>query len=369
MFKRVYSDRRVLVTGHTGFRGSWLTAWLLALEARVSGLALDPNEDERLFTDLGLAKRLASDHRVDIRDASLVMRVIEHVEPDFIFHLAELRPTPRSRPSPSEAFTTNLMGTVNLLDGVRRAGRMCVVVVASTDQCYERQHTDAIYCEDDRLGGGDVYGASKTAMELALEAYRHTFFGPALDVRIATARSGSAIGGGEWTRGGLVPDAIRALRNRQPAPVRQPTAIAPWQHVLEPLSGLLWLALVLERPEALDRPDASELCGAFNFGPPEASCRHESELIEELLSYIPGRSVPATTDEAEPLVDGIQLSSDKAGEELGWRPVWNFGETVRETASWYLAQSGGKDLLKTTIEQIRRYEGAATSAGQAWAKS
>ncbi|MGD9634755.1 MAG: CDP-glucose 4,6-dehydratase [Pirellulales bacterium] len=368
MFKRVYSDRRVLVTGHTGFKGSWISAWLLALEARVSGLALDPNDDERLFTDLGLAKRLASDHRVDLRDAGLVARVVEHVEPDFIFHLAELRPAPRSRPSPVDAFATNLMGTLNLLEGVRRAGRTCIVVVASTDACYERHDGDTLYHEADRLGSSGVYGASKTAMELVLDTYRNSIFGPDFDVRIGAARMGDVIGGGEWGRSALVADAIRALRNHLPAPVRRPMTLVPWQHVLEPISGLLWLALVLERPETLDYADARELCGTFNFGPSEANLRTESELIEEILSYIPGRWAPATTDVLEHETHSRQLSTKKAREVLGWCPVWDFGEVARETATWYLAQSAGKDMFKATIEQIRRYEMAASTRGLALAR-
>lgn len=367
MFKRVYSDRRVLVTGHTGFKGSWLSAWLLALEARVSGLALDPNADQRLFNDLGLSKKLASDHRVDIRDAGLVARVVEHVEPDFIFHLAAQPLVRQSYAEPVETFATNVMGTINLLEAVRRTRRNVMVVVATTDKVYENRDIDEGYREDDPLGGRDPYSASKACTELAVAAYRQSYFTEQFSARVATARAGNVIGGGDWAKDRIVPDAIRALRNRQSVPVRNQNATRPWQHVLEPLSGYLWLGVTLERPELLDREDARELCGAFNFGPDESSERTVAELVNEIFAYMPGRWVDASEGKAPHEAAKLQLSIEKAQRVLGWRPVWNFGETVRETVSWYQSQSNGKDLMRATTDQIRRYETAATAAELAWA--
>jgi len=366
MFKRVYSDRRVLVTGHTGFKGSWLSAWLVALEARVSGLALDPTPEQRLFNDLGLPKKLATDHRVDIRDAGLVSRVVEHVEPEFVFHLAAQPLVRQSYAEPMETFATNLMGTINLLEAVRRTGRSVMVVVATTDKVYENRDIDAGYREDDPLGGHDPYSASKACAELAVAAYRQSFFTEQFSPRVATARAGNVIGGGDWAQDRIVPDAIRALKNRQPVPVRNQAATRPWQHVLEPLSGYLWLGVTLERPELLDREDARELCGAFNFGPEESSNRTVAELVNEIFAYMPGRWVDAPDANAPHEASKLQLSIDKARQTLDWRPVWDFGETVRETVSWYLAQIAGKDLMRATVEQIRRYEAAATTAGLPW---
>jgi CDP-glucose 4,6-dehydratase len=175
------------------------------------------------------------------------------------------------------------------------------------------------------------------------------------------------IGGGDWAKDRIVPDAIRALRNRQSVPVRNQHATRPWQHVLEPLSGYLWLGVTLERPELLDREDASELCGAFNFGPEQSSERTVAELVNEIFAYMPGRSVDASEGNAPHEAAKLQLSIEKAQRVLGWRPVWNFGETVRETVSWYQSQSNGKDLMRATIDQIRRYETAATAAELPWA--
>jgi CDP-glucose 4,6-dehydratase len=368
VFKRVYTDRRVLVTGHTGFKGSWLVAWLSALEARVSGLALDPSDDQRLFGELRLHKQLASDHRVDICDAGSIARVVKQLEPDFIFHLAAQSLVRQSYAEPSETFATNVMGTVNLLEAVRRSGRCCVVVVVTTDKCYENREVDVGYAEDDRLGGRDPYSTSKACVELAAAAYRQSYFTDPIAARVATARAGNVIGGGDWSRDRIVPDAVRALRQREPVRVRNPTATRPWQHVLEPLSGYLWLAVALERPDFLDRRDSNDLCTAFNFGPAEASTRTVAELMEEFLSYMPGRWLEAAETVAPHEAGKLQLSIERAREKLDWHPVWSFGETVRETAAWYLAQSDGKDLMKFTNDQIRRYETAASAAGVAWAK-
>lgn len=367
MFKRTYSERRVLVTGHTGFKGSWLAAWLLSLDARVSGLALDPNEDQRLYGELNLSKRLASDHRVDVCDAAMVARVVEHVQPEFVFHLAAQPLVRRSYEAPLETFATNVMGVVHLLDAVRRVGRSCVVVVATTDKCYENRNIDDGYREEDRLGGRDPYSASKACAELVVASYRPSFFAGDLDVRLATARAGNVIGGGDWSRDRIVPDAIRALRKRQAIPVRNRASTRPWQHVLEPLSGYLWLAAAMERPEFVKLNDAAKLCEAFNFGPTVASNRSVAELVDSVLTYVPGNWVDASEAGAPHEAHKLNLSIEKARDVLGWRPVWGFGETVRETVTWYQAHEIGKDPLRTTMDQIHQYQAVAHDAGLPWA--
>ena len=367
MFERVYSGRRVLLTGHTGFKGSWLAAWLSLLEARVAGLALDPNEDQRLFGALGLSERLAADHRVDVRDRAGLARIVKEERPEFVFHLAAQPLVRQSYLEPVETFETNVLGTVHLLEALREAGRPCVVVVATTDKCYENRNTDEGYREEDRLGGRDPYSASKACAELAVASYRHSFFADCAAVKVASARAGNVIGGGDWSRDRIVPDAIRALRERQPIPVRNKSATRPWQHVLEPLSGYLWLGAAMERPELARQPNAARLCEAFNFGPAQTSHRTVAELTDELLAHEAGTWIDASEAAAPHEAGKLNLAIDKAREVLGWRPVWDFGDAVRETVAWYQAEKRGEDAWRTTCEQIGRFHAAARSVGIAWA--
>jgi CDP-glucose 4,6-dehydratase len=367
LFERVYSGRRVLLTGHTGFKGSWLAAWLSLLEARVVGLALDPNEDQRLFGALGLSERLAADHRVDVRDRTAVARIVADERPELVFHLAAQPLVRQSYLEPVETFETNVLGTVHLLDAVREAGRPCVLVVATTDKCYENRNTDESYREADRLGGRDPYSASKACAELAVASYRHSFFADCAAVRVASARAGNVIGGGDWSRDRIVPDAIRALRQGRPIPVRNKSATRPWQHVLEPLSGYLWLAAAMEQPELVRQPNAAPLCEAFNFGPGPRSHRTVAELTDELLTHEAGTWIDTSDAAAPHEAAKLNLSIDKAREVLDWRPVWDIGDAVRETVAWYQAEQRGADVWRTTRDEISRYHAAACAAGIAWA--
>jgi CDP-glucose 4,6-dehydratase len=274
----------------------------------------------------------------------------------------------RSYEEPVETFATNVLGVAHLLEAVRQAGRSCVVVVATTDKCYENREDATAYREQDRLGGRDPYSASKACAELVASSYRESFFAGDLGVRLATARAGNVIGGGDWSRDRIVPDAIRALRQRQAVPVRNRTSTRPWQHVLEPLSGYLWLAAALDRPDYVEQADAASLCTAFNFGPTAASNRTVAELVEEVLAYMPGTWVDASEAGAPHEAHKLNLAIDKARDVLGWRPLWGFGETVRETVTWYESVANGKDPLRTTMDQIHHYQSAAHEAGLPWAK-
>ncbi len=356
----------MLITGHTGFKGSWLAAWLTLLEARVAGLALDPNEDQPLYASLGLAKLLIADHRIDIRDWESVAQVVEREQPEFVFHLAAQPLVRQAYSEPAETFETNVLGVTNLLEALRRMGRPCVIVVATTDKCYENRHTDEGYHEDDRLGGRDPYSASKACAELVVASYRQSFFADCRQVKLASARAGNVIGGGDWSRDRIVPDAIRALRRGEPIRVRNIRSTRPWQHVLEPLSGYLWLAATMARPDLVEQPDARRLCGAFNFGPLKESHRAVAQLVEELLTHIPGSWTDAPEAAASHEAGKLHLAIDKARELLAWRPAWDFAEAVRATAAWYQAEQQGENLWRTTHEQICDYQVAARAAGIPW---
>ena len=358
-----YAGRRVLVTGHTGFKGSWLCEWLLALGADVSGLALPPPQPA-LFNQLGLAGRLRHIEG-DIRDPGLVRRVFEETKPEFVFHLAAQPLVRLSYEQPVETYATNVMGTVHVLDAIRLAARPCVVVAITTDKCYENKEWLQSYREEDPLGGHDPYSSSKGAAELVIAAYRRSYFGEDLkakgkapDVRLASARAGNVIGGGDWALDRIVPDCIRALQRGESITVRNKVATRPWQHVLEPLSGYLWLGASLADSQVSGLgSQVSRLASAFNFGPSLASNRTVKELVEELLKHWPGlwedRSDPHAVHEAQLL----NLATDKAHHLLGWQPVWDFPQTIARTVKWYRAAAAAPaDIHALTLSQIEDYE-------------
>jgi CDP-glucose 4,6-dehydratase len=336
---RTYAGLRVLVTGHTGFKGSWLCEWLLQLGAEVNGLALEPDTDPSLFRQLGLAPRL--NHMVaDIRDPEAVATAFASARPQLVFHLAAQPLVRRSYLQPQETFATNVMGAVNVLESVRAADHPCAAVIVTSDKCYENLETGRDYREDDALGGHDCYSASKAAAEIVTSSYRRSFFLDHVVKSVASARAGNVIGGGDWAEDRIVPDCIRHLLKGEPVSVRNPRATRPWQHVLEPLSGYLELGAHL-----LDGSLRGEVGGrgvaasAFNFGPGPGSDRSVQELVEEVLKSWDGtwenKSDPSAPHEAQRL----SLDTSRAAKVLGWTPRWDFARTVRETADWYRAAS------------------------------
>jgi CDP-glucose 4,6-dehydratase len=368
MFANSYQDRSVLVTGHTGFKGSWLCEWLLSLGARVTGLGLDPEGEQPFFDSLGLPERLDTDLRQDIRDLPSLVSAIATLRPDFIFHLAAQPLVRLSYDIPVETFATNVMGTAHVLEAVRLSGHACTVVVITTDKCYENREWLHSYREEDAMGGYDPYSASKGCAELVVSAYRRSFFShPDSSVKLASARAGNVIGGGDWANDRIVPDCIRALRSGQSIPVRNKTATRPWQHVLEPLSGYLWLGATLAAATPESSIPLSSLASGFNFGPSLTSNRTVAELVQEMLKHFPAgtwedRSDPKALHEASKL----NLAIDKAFHLLQWQPVWDFSRTLAETATWYAAAPCA-DISQITADQIQSYTHAAREAGLAWA--
>ncbi len=363
-FADIYRGKRVLVTGHTGFKGAWLSEWLLALGADVTGLALPPPTTPALFAELGLESRLK--HRiVDVRDQATVARVVTETQPDFVFHLAAQPIVRRSYSEPVETFATNVMGTAHVLDAVRLRNRPCVVIAVTTDKCYENREWVHSYREEDPLGGRDPYSASKGATEIVVSSYRRSFFArPDSPVRLASARAGNVVGGGDWAEDRIVPDCVKRLQAGEAIPVRNPRATRPWQHVLEPLSGYLWLAACLAQAESAATPLAS----AFNFGPSLASNRSVVELVQTVLKHWPGRwedrSDPTAVHEAHLL----NLATDKAHHLLGWSAAWDFSATIANTIAWYRAQAERRAAARQlTLDQIANYTAAARGAQLAWA--
>ena len=349
---KTYGGKRVLMTGHTGFKGSWLCEWLLALGAEVHGFALPPPTRPSLFNQLKLAKRITSHTVGDVRDLVDVKSVMRRVRPDFVFHLAAQPLVRLSYEKPIETFETNVMGTANVLESARQVfGRQVSVVCVTTDKCYENKETTRPYREDDPMGGYDPYSCSKGCDELLIASYRRSFFGtPDSPVWVASARAGNVIGGGDWAKDRIVPDCMRALAKGEPIPVRNKVSTRPWQHVLEPLSGYLALGAALD-----SRTRFADFCGGFNFGPDPRANRTVKDLVAEILKWTKGRWVDKSDPRAVHEAGLLNLDIRKARRVLGWKPKWNFEKTVEETAKWYEAVRRGESPASATRRQIGEY--------------
>ncbi len=366
LFGSAYKGKRVLVTGHTGFKGAWLCEWLLDLGAEVTGLSLPPPTEPSLFDELGLGGRLG--HNLgEIQEPEVMRRIVKEAKPDFVFHLAAQALVRESYRRPRETFNVNAMGTLHLLEALRDCAKPCAAVFITTDKCYENREWHHGYRETDALGGCDPYSASKAAAELIIASYRQSFF-KKHSVSIASSRAGNVIGGGDWAADRIVPDCIRALQKKQAIPVRNRRATRPWQHVLEPLSGYLWLGASLAVPE-LRRCELPELASAFNFGPNRDSNRTVEELVGEILLSWPGRWQDKTDANAPHEAGLLQLSTDKAAALLRWFPVWPFSEAVAQTVQWYRKAGSCKnarEFQKLTRGQISQYVKQANAARLLW---
>jgi CDP-glucose 4,6-dehydratase len=359
-FGGAFSGRTVLVTGHTGFKGSWLSLWLTELGAKVVGCALPPEPGPSAFSAMGL-ERLVDSRTVDLRDAALLEKTVRESRAEIVFHLAAQPLVRLSYERPAETFAVNAGGTANLLDAVRRADAVRVCVAVTTDKCYENLETDRAYKETDRLGGRDPYSASKAAAELIVASYRASFFAPGAAgrraVSLSSARAGNVIGGGDWAADRLIPDCMRALAAGRPAVVRNPSSVRPWQFVLEPLSGYLRLA-------ALQLAEPDRYAEAWNFGPAEGDARTAGQVADLAVKAwgSGGWSSPEGAG-AQPHEAGLlRLDSAKARERLGWRPAYGLDEGLERTVAWYRAAARpGFDALAFSRRQIAEY--AAASAG------
>lgn len=356
-FGSAYHGRRVLVTGHTGFKGSWLCLWLQALGAEVTGLALDPPSDPSHWDLLQLS---ISDHRIDIRDEAEVRRIVAAARPEVVFHLAAQPLVRRSYREPVTTWATNVMGTVHVLEAARHVPDVRAVVVVTTDKCYEDREWPWAYRERDRLGGHDPYSASKAGAELVAASYRTAFLRQPSNPLLATARGGNVIGGGDWSEDRLIPDLVRSVSAGDPLVIRSPRATRPWQHVLDCLSGYL---LVGQRLLSGDATCA----GAWNFGPDGEGSRTVERVLEDLARTWPQLEWQVTADPQPHEAGLLQLDSAKAKMELGWRPVWNLHQAIQYTANWYRLVLESGEL--PSAEQLAAYVADATTAGLDWASA
>ena len=371
LFGGSYTGRRAFITGHTGFKGSWLTLWLRSLGADVTGYSLPPPTVPSMFDTARVGDGITH-IEADVRDAARLREALVQARPDVVFHLAAQAIVRVAYEQPRETLDANVMGTANLLEAVRAhasAARPCAVVVITSDKCYENHEWVHGYREIDRLGGDDPYSMSKAAAELVVASWRRTFFPvdriDAHGVRLATARAGNVIGGGDWAVDRVVPDCLAALTAGRPIAVRNPDAIRPWQHVLESLGGYLHLAarLLASEPAA-----ASRLCEAWNFGPTGRSVWAVRQLVDRLVAAWGSGDWKDCSDPGAPHEARLlALSSDKAFHHLGWAPVWDVDTAVVKTVSWAKSCSGGADDMRAvTLRQVAEYVSDATAAGASW---
>jgi CDP-glucose 4,6-dehydratase len=355
-----YAGSSVFVTGHTGFKGSWLAEWLTTLGANVTGYALDPPTQPNLFDALALGGRVR--HVVgDVRDQERLVAEMRSAQPSVIFHLAAKALVRRAYEEPRDTFETNVMGTVNVLEAARACPSVQAVVIVTSDKCYENLETGRPFRETDPLGGRDPYGASKAGAEIVTAAYRESFFSNG--AAVASVRAGNVIGGGDWAPDRIIPDSVRALTAGEAIVVRNPEAIRPWQHVLEPLSGYLQLGQLL-------LADGRGYEGAWNFGPDHGADRSVRWVVERFLAEWGSGSwsTPASAEGQPHEARLLSLDSSKAREQLGWAPVWDATTAVRRTAAWYRDDNRNSSSARELVKQeLKAYQDDARIAGLAWA--
>jgi CDP-glucose 4,6-dehydratase len=364
MFGGVYTGKKVLVTGNTGFKGSWLSLWLLEMGAEVYGLSNGVPGDTCMFNQLGIESRIQH-YWADIRDAVRVREIIHEVQPEFVFHLAAQALVSVSYDAPLDTLSTNVMGTANVLEALRLENPDCTAVLITSDKCYDNVEWVWGYKETDPMGGKDIYSGSKGAAEIVFKSYFHSFFQKeSCKVRLCTARAGNVIGGGDWALDRIIPDCIRSWSNGQPVEIRSPKATRPWQHVLEPLSGYLTLGSRLSA-------DASLHGQSFNFGP-QAENNH---TVVELLSAVgtiyelPEGMQPYVLTGNVPFHEAglLKLNCDKALFYLKWTPTLNYAELIEFTAEWYKSSTKrSADMYAFTMEQLEKYRQLAVRRSQVW---
>lgn len=339
-----WKDKKVVVTGHTGFKGSWLSEWLLNLGANVSGFSLPPDTHQTLFDGLSLGKRMNSEFG-DIRNSEALVDHFRNFTPDVIFHMAASPLVLSSYEDPLTTWSTNVTGSLNVLEALRAVEERCVAVMVTTDKVYKNQEWAFAYREDDKLGGHDPYSSSKAAMELAVSSWRDSFFSDQL-ISLVTARAGNVIGGGDWSENRIVPDVVRSLIESRPACIRNPNAMRPFQHVLEPLSGYLRLAEELYEGRMALEP-------SYNFGPSAGDTLTVSELVECIFESWPGTYNYDSPAQALHEASRLSLSIDLAASDLGYRPRWGAREGIKRTVEWYKSvYDGTSSQIDVTQRQI-----------------
>ena len=352
--KEFWKGKNVLVTGHTGFKGSWLCLWLLKMGAKVSGISLDPESSKNHFDSLNIKREI--NHIIcDIRNRENLKSHLKQINPEIIFHLAAQPLVLTSYEEPVETWEVNVLGTINLLDSIRTNKNECIAILITTDKVYQNKEWIHGYRENDRLGGYDPYSSSKAAAELAIKSWRSSFFNledknPGNNFfAFSSARAGNVIGGGDWSKNRIIPDLVNALHEKKEIIIRNPSSTRPWQHVIEPLSGYLRLAEKLyENP--------TKYSTSYNFGPHINSNKTVQNLVEESLKEWPGKFKFSQEKKVRHEAKMLNLVIEKAIKELEWEPFWDFGKTINKTISWYKkVLIGGESALSCSLSDLNDY--------------
>ena len=364
MFQCKYKNKRVLITGHTGFKGAWLTAWLLKLGANVAGYSIDLPTQPALFEILGLKNKIEH-YTADVCDLEQLKRVFDKFKPEIVFHLAAQSLVAKSYKDPHQTFSTNAIGTLNVMECIRTSKDIKAAVMITSDKAYRNVEWDYGYRETDAVGGEDPYSGSKGCAELICYSYFNSFFNNLSTPMLATARAGNVIGGGDWAENRIVPDCMRAWADNKAVEIRSPYATRPWQHVLEPLSGYLWLGAQLLSGNKKTKNQS------FNFGPDSNSENSVVDLIAALAIHWPyaEKEIKQSTYGAEATL--LKLCCDKALRQLAWQPTLSFKQTVALTAKWYeqFYRHHDVDMYQFTLEQIDQYIELAVQKECVWSKS
>ena len=365
MFNNIYKNKNVLVTGNTGFKGSWLTLWLKKLGANLFGISNKIPTEPSMFEILDLESQITQIYE-DIRDTKLINKYVNEIKPDFIFHLAAQPLVSISYYDPINTISANVMGTANVLDSLKESDFECTCIIITSDKCYNNIEQIWGYKEIDELGGKDIYSGSKGAAELIFKSYYHTFYHKSDNIRIATARAGNVIGGGDWAKDRIIPDCIRAWSDNLPVEIRCPTATRPWQHVLEPLSGYLELGNKVSIDDKFNGD-------SFNFGPHIDDTQTVIKILKD-IAYIWGFK---NEDDSYVITDKIpfheatllKLNCEKALHLFKWKPTLKYNELIRYTGEWYYNYYNNENnMLEFTMNQISEYENLASDREIVWSK-
>ena len=367
MFNSFWKKKKILITGNTGFKGSWLSIWLLMLGADVYGYSLKPNYDQKLFNNIFIENNDINDfsgnfvHKTgDIRNLSSLKEYINDIQPELVFHLAAEAFVRKSYQDPLKTWETNVIGSINLLESLKNLKNICSAVLITTDKVYKNEEWIYGYRENDRLGGHDPYSASKAAMEIAVESYRSSFCGSNAhqtnNLLFATARAGNVIGGGDWSEDRIVPDIIKAIQNKEPIILRNPVSTRPWQHVLDPLFGYMLLAQNLYEYKLNSRDSQNPFATAFNFGPDHFSNKSVEDLVKKIISIWEGEYIINQNSSQLYESSKLNLISEKAFKLLNWRSKWDFHYSTLKTINWYKDVFKGDSPIDCCVRDILDYE-------------